>query len=394
MKMYFAGALGFEFNHEPLLNELHNRLLSYHYMKGNLNTRYYEKFRHHYDNIVVDSGAFSVWNRGDVIDLEKYIDYCLEHLDKVDYVVNLDVIPATPGQKMIPPEEIERSASKGYENYFRMIERGVPKEKLIHVFHQNEDFKWLERMVKEMDYIGLSPANDRTTREKIIWLEDCMPYVTDKEGHATVKFHGFAVTSFKLMKKFPWHSVDSATWGIAAGLGRVFIPRKAKVGWNFGAMSPLIFAISQVRGHTQHVTHLGKNIRKNVEEYLSELGLKLGSSRFEKRPKDYVLQEGEKSVTKKLVGTMGVEPAKWDEATVYNFGLQETEFPNGFETVSSLGLEQAGPNEKWVEVVEEYGVTNQVMLRQFLNVYYMNRFAATLSANPRFKKENKADMGF
>ena len=431
MKAYFAGALGFEFNHPRLQAEVRNRLLSYHYMKGNLNQRFYNYpdeigpdgnlapgHRDRYNNIIVDSGAFSVWNKGDTIDLDKYIEYCLKYNSKVDYVVNLDVIPATPGDKKPSPEEVERSASKGYDNYNYMISKGVPKEKLIHVFHQGESYHWLTKMVHEdkMEYIGLSPANDRTTKEKVEWLHECMPYVTDSEGRAIVKFHGFAVTSFKLMSLFPWYSVDSATWGIAAGLGRVFLPRKRDGVWDYSSTRPEIFAISQVKSHKTHLAHHAKIVRNVYEEYFTDLGLKMGVSKFIKVPKDYKVESAQdqrdardlleddsdwsrkRRMTEKLVITMA-EYLDIKEREEGRSGVSA----KGERIPGSMCLLRADDpalqgfdekTEKLVEIIVEEGVTNSVETRQFLNCHYINKFAQTLPEIPVWINDRPVGFGF
>jgi len=176
-------------------------------------------------NLILDSGAFSAWTKKTEINLDNYCDWCLENIDYIDHIVNLDVIPGSFGEKNLPQSEIDRSARKGWENYEYMLSKGIPKEKLIHIFHQGEDYKWLEKMVAAMDYIGLSPANDRTTNQKIDWLDSCMKYVTDDKGHPIVKFHGFAVTSLKLMMRYPWYSVDSTSWVMISRTGSVLVPK-------------------------------------------------------------------------------------------------------------------------------------------------------------------------
>lgn len=178
---------------------------------------------------MIDSGAFSAWSKGARIDIVEYTEWCLEHLDSVDVFVNLDVIPGAPG---VHPSvaEVEESAKRGWKNYHYMIRRGIPPEKLIHVFHQGESMKWLEMML-DLPYIGLSPANDRSTRDKCLWLERCMEVATDVNGMPKNKWHGFAVTSPQLMLKFPWFSVDSATWALGAvwGLISVYDNRRLKM---------------------------------------------------------------------------------------------------------------------------------------------------------------------
>jgi hypothetical protein len=42
-------------------------------------------------------------------------------------------------------QEIEGLAVAGHTNYRLMLTIGIPKEKLIHVFHLGEPFKWLKK---------------------------------------------------------------------------------------------------------------------------------------------------------------------------------------------------------------------------------------------------------
>lgn|SRR5574343_624496 len=233
------------------------------------------------DNLVqlwMDSGAFSAWTKKESIDLDVYISFCLDLEEALAYIVNLDVIPGEFGQKNLSPEEIERSASKGYENYYYMLSRGIPKEKLIHVFHQGEDFKWLKKMVLEIPYIGLSPANDRTTQEKVLWLDQCMEYVTDSEGYPIVKFHGFAVTSTLLMFRYPWYSADSTSWQMHASYGHILVPRSFFGQYNY-EVSPLVLTISnespQIKNKGKHFSTLPIVEQDYVKRYIFEKGFDL-----------------------------------------------------------------------------------------------------------------------
>lgn len=296
MHIFFAGSQGFEKLYPDLKPLLKNRLLSYHYMTPG-NMKYFMSERDNtleMENLIMDSGAFSAWSKGLSIDFDAYIAYCLEHLEHITYVVNLDVIPAKPGQKSISQEEIERSASLGYRNARKMIASGIPKEKLIHVFHQNENFKWLERMVDEFEYIGLSPANDRTTQEKMVWLDQCMPYVTDAKGLPTIKFHGFAVTAHSLMMRYPWFSVDSASWCQQAGRGVVYIPPYKNNEYKYDRMpySVRIGLNSPFEREAVHFNNHGDRLQKLFVQYLNEKGHVLGESSCRK------LEPGEKKGNK------------------------------------------------------------------------------------------------
>lgn len=286
MLIFFAGSTAFEKNSERLKGLVGNRLVSYHYMTPSLSRHYCQPREHneYLTNLIMDSGAFSAWNNGAVICLDDYIAYCRQYLSGIDYVVNLDVIPAKPGQKKISQKEIERSASAGWRNAQRMLRSGIPVEKLIPVFHQNENFKWLERMVREFPYIGLSPANDRTTAEKMVWLDQCMPFVTDSQGFPIVKFHGFAVTSHALMLRYPWFSVDSASWCQQAGRGVVWVPKKAEGKYDYSVMpwNVRIGFNSPFERESVHFFNHPEQMQKVFLEYFKEKDLPLGVSSCQK----------------------------------------------------------------------------------------------------------------
>lgn len=172
--------------------------------------------------ILLDSGAFTAWTKKVHIDLDSYIEFCHLYKNHVAGIVVLDSIPGEFGRKP-SLKETKLSAEKSWENFEIMVGSGLPREKVIPVFHQNEDDVFLERMVQEAPYFGLSPANDRGTTEKIRWLDRCMKICTDKKGLPKNKWHGFAVTSVRLMTRFPWYSVDSASWRISAAYGKVLV---------------------------------------------------------------------------------------------------------------------------------------------------------------------------
>jgi hypothetical protein len=186
--------------------------------------------------IILDSGAFSVWNKGKTIDLDAYIAYAHQALDRISkfpnqqmYIVNLDVIPGVAGRthslnrnrKQENLDLIEYAARQGYKNMKIMLQNGI---KPIHVFHQGEHWRWLDRMLHHIDYIGISPANDLDSSARVSWMETVFTYL-HKQGMQEVKTHGFAVTNRKVLLRFPWESCDAASWRLAAGMGNIYIPQ-------------------------------------------------------------------------------------------------------------------------------------------------------------------------
>jgi len=247
--------------------------------------------------IMLDSGAYSAWAKKEHVDIHAYAKFAMEYLDCFDYIVNLDVIPGEIGLKgtYIGEGAIENASREGFRNYRTLLKHGVPADKLIHVFHQEEKFVWLERMVKIMDFIGLSPANDRSTKEKIGWLNQCMDYVTDGEGLPTVKFHGFGVTSIPIMYRYPWYSVDSGSWMQFSKYGAVLVPRYENGSYNF-RKNPFVIFLSgrspQKKLEDKHIDSLPPMLQDRILEYFEYQGFSLGTSEWTDDEKEVVIRSG------------------------------------------------------------------------------------------------------
>lgn len=165
--------------------------------------------------LIVDSGAFSAWTKNKQLDLDAYIAFCkaVKEISPCEtHFVNLDVIPGSYGRR---PNEKERqeSAEKGWENYERMKAAGL---KTIHIFHQHEDFEWLERLKASNDYIGISPANDQSIKSRLIWLKKVYGVVKQD-----VKTHIFGLTAYSILKEIPCYSADSSSWSATSRFGAI-----------------------------------------------------------------------------------------------------------------------------------------------------------------------------
>lgn len=232
--------------------------------------------------VILDSGAFSVWSKGDVINLDEYVEYCSEH-PEISYYVALDVIPGKPNDiKSLSVSGIEAACEEGWRNYLKML-RKLPIEKTIPVFHQGDNPKWLEKYLSlGCPFIGISPANDRTTDQRIRWLETLRPVACGHDGSPKAKYHGFAVTGHKVMCSWCWFSVDSATWVRLAGLGFIIVPKRTRGKWDY-AKAPWTIAVSE-RSPSQadrgkHLFSLSPMIKEEVIQYLKEEGIGLGEWR-------------------------------------------------------------------------------------------------------------------
>ncbi len=176
--------------------------------------------------LMFDSGMFSAWSRNEELSMTEYVDYLKEHKKYLYSYVTFDVVPKPSSTNGAPPtrKETERSGAGSYENHQMMKSFGLGP---IPVFHQGESFKWLIKYIEDgEDYIGISTwKTNMTQREQIEWLDRVFTLITDRRGKPIVKTHGFGIASPKLMMRYPWFSVDSTTWVLSAGFGKIFMPQ-------------------------------------------------------------------------------------------------------------------------------------------------------------------------
>jgi len=190
-------------------------------------------------DLFLDSGAFTAFTQGTEIDVEEYAEFIQRTRDYWTVVSCLDDIGNAKGS---------------YNNLKALESNGVQPAP---VFHCREDVRWLVRYLDEgYDYILLGGMVPESTQYLMRWLDDLWGnYLTDDQGRPRVKVHGFGLTAQELMFRYPWHSVDSASWVMTGvfgscvfatgqGLRKVVFseqsPEARKVeGWHFNRLPPL-----------------------------------------------------------------------------------------------------------------------------------------------------------
>lgn len=184
-----------------LKNGVKNVLLSYALEAENIFTFWKEKGA----TVLVDSGAFSVWNSGEVIDIDKYLAF-IQTLPQDWNFVSLDVIP----KDSIDPLSCEKASKEGIDNYI-YLSLSVPQ--IMPVYHQGEPLEVLEFYSNRTDYIGISPDNSKNGNEKYNFLQECFSFWYDKKlSGKLLKFHAFGFSNWKQLEFFPFYSVDSTSW--------------------------------------------------------------------------------------------------------------------------------------------------------------------------------------
>src|ERR1700677_1131137 len=155
--------------------------------------------------LMMDSGAFSAFTQGKPVSLADYTDFVVKNQEYIDTVVNLD---------MINPQNPEAAAAEGWNNFMYMKDKGAH---VMPVYHARERLSWLDKMLNETNYVGLSATSLVSPVESRAFLDLCWHYVTDNNGFPIADFHAFGDTAPLSLLSYPWFSADSATWMIQGG---------------------------------------------------------------------------------------------------------------------------------------------------------------------------------
>lgn len=195
----------------------------------------------HYKDLLIDSGAFSVWNSGRTIDIDNYLKF-ISSLPPQWSCINLDVIV----DKSMSKKKIADSIEQSYQNFLYLSSK---RPNILPVHHYGEDMSVMKRYLNHTDHMCISPTKGLRTSEVDKYLEECFSLIDPKK----VKLHALGMTIQRLMLKYPFYSVDSITYK-KARLGR-----KNTNYWGVGAFNCL--AYEQIR-YWQHVTAQITNVWK------------------------------------------------------------------------------------------------------------------------------------
>lgn len=233
----------------------------------------------------LDSGAFSLWSIAakyaeehpetgrwayyDLPESWQYLDdyaaFVKKYKDGIDLYANVDVIG---------------NPDLTYRNQKYLEDKHGLEP--VPVVHYKTDLDWLRRYMKEgYELIGLGGLVGSLAKEGCRrWIDRAFDVVCDQPSRLPkVKIHGFGVTSYDLLLRFPWYSVDSSSWTKIAAFGGILVPHKRGGKFTFDEQ-PYIVKISHESPQT---TELGKHYstmtpaeKKIVAEWLELIDMKLG----------------------------------------------------------------------------------------------------------------------
>lgn len=213
-------------------------------------------------DIFLDSGAYTAHTKGITIDIQKYIAFIKKHKDYITVYANLDVIG---------------DAAATWRNQRIMEDAGLSP---LPCFHRGEPFRYLKHYATHYDYICLGGMVGKKT--PIPWLDECFEIIkaiSNEKGKA-VKVHGFAVWRVDLLIRYPWYSVDSATWVMLRNNGSVYVPRSKNGKYDYRE-NPFQIKVSSTQSHKggkgQYIwSTMDQKLKDYCKKYFEEKGFKIG----------------------------------------------------------------------------------------------------------------------
>lgn len=152
----------------------------------------------YYRHWVMDSGGFSADSLGKEINLDEYIQFCLEMMatdDELHEIFCLDKI----GDWKVTTRNCEK-----------MWKAGVPATP---VFHAGEPWDVLKGYAKDYPKISLGGMVPLPPKKKLHFVEQSFARVYPKP------IHGLGIGTASLLMQVPWHSVDVSSWVMPARVG-------------------------------------------------------------------------------------------------------------------------------------------------------------------------------
>jgi hypothetical protein len=155
----------------------------------------------------------------------------------------------------------------------------------VPVVHSGEPIKYLDRYLEagRYDLIGIGGMGFGFSHELYMqWCDSIYKRICpESNGYKPlVRTHGFAMTSWKLICRYPWWSVDSASWVKYSSYGWVLVPRRhPKRGWRFDC-PPLRVNMSDMSPlkarKDNHIENVSPQIKEMALDWVKRCNVPMG----------------------------------------------------------------------------------------------------------------------
>ena len=205
-------------------------------------------------DLFLDSGAFSAHTQKKTISLESYAGFIKQHGKRFNVVANLDDIGDTGPKSWANLKALESMGCKPFP-----------------VFHYQDNIEYLKKMLNEgYSFIALGGLVGSSRVILRNWLDEMWSkYLTKSDGTPRLQVHGFGLTDFELMSRYPWFSIDSSSWVMTSSFGGcVFFERGKLYKVQFSDDSP-----NKRDLDSWHYSQLNERQKQIVDKWLEPMGV-------------------------------------------------------------------------------------------------------------------------
>lgn len=155
----------------------------------------------------------------------------------------------------------------------------------IPIVHYGTPMDYVDRYIEAGRYslLGVGGLGQGVSRhEYFSWADIFFSHICPESNGflPVIKTHGFAMTSWELICRYPWWSVDSATWVKLSAYGWLYIPRKREGDWDFNAPPLMVnfsFRSPRLKERQKHFKNVPPLLQRDCVSWLEHLGLGMGS---------------------------------------------------------------------------------------------------------------------
>lgn len=154
----------------------------------------------------------------------------------------------------------------------------------VPVIHCGTEMSWVKKHLDAgYEFLGIGGLGQGITRRAFTsWGDQLFSLLCPGPKRLPiVRTHGFAMTSWKLMQRYPWWSVDSASWIKMAAFGSLLIPHKRNGKYTFD-VNPHIITVSMSvklkdrKTSGNHMFNHTPEERRIINGWLEEIGVPYG----------------------------------------------------------------------------------------------------------------------
>lgn len=197
--------------------------------------------------------------------VDQYANFVKANLNTIDYYANVDVI-------------YDPVRSWKVQKYLEEKHDLNP----IPVIHWGADMSWVDKHLEAgYTYLGIGGLGQGVTEKMYLaWADKLFSRICPAPDYLpVVRTHGFAMTSYRLLWRYPWFSADSATWTKLGANGSILVPKMKKDKFVFNKKPYIMIFSNQAttHGRGRYYLSLSGEEQNVLKAWLSEINVPVGN---------------------------------------------------------------------------------------------------------------------